>query len=231
MNDDDGVTQLNMRALPLRGRVMGLQQAASLEQDLRATLETFRLATGLAHETATRGLLDEAARRREEIIVQSLWAAAAVAYISCFGQRAGALQRADVRRLVEPRHPGALELHDYLDGVRNRHIAHRDADAGFHQVVVCGAPNVTQLDPPGVACVGFGFLKLVGPHPETLASCCTLTGRLLEHQSARVADLTEQVLAESSALSAADWADLPPADMVVPDPVQATAPRLRRRRG
>ena len=100
------------RDAPSLPSAKALADAALVEHDLQFVVDC-----------CERVLADERAGCSDALVERALWRSALVAYVRCFStDQRGALSLADVAALPPE---GAVEFHEHVRQMRNKHVAHR----------------------------------------------------------------------------------------------------------
>ncbi|NDL61000.1 hypothetical protein [Phytoactinopolyspora mesophila] len=155
------------------------------------------------------------------LVIQALWSAAVVAYARCFGTgKRQAVSVADVEGL------GALELHEWVMNMRNKHVAH--AVNPFEKVdigAVLSKPDSTTGQVEGIAEI---LIKWVSAMPDDVAELARLAHALLERINPTYEEQGKAVLAEANALDIEELYSKPRIAVEAPGPTEAgtATPRM-----
>jgi len=191
-----------------------LAEAVSIEADLGFTID----ALGQWLEVIDAGPDSHSA----VIHARALWSAAVVAYARAFGGRlrAGGAPLVS-RQLLVGAGEGATEFHDWVLGLRNKHVAH---SVNPYEQTSVGI--VLSGDQPPLV-VGIAYLQSmhVGPDRNGVEQFRRLTGWVLETVRARRKSLEVDALAAADQLGGAEISRKPKLRNVIPGPRDATTAR------
>ena len=209
MSDD------SLPVVPLDGpAAQRLADLVSIGRDLQFVQNACHRMTGL--------LAVEDDAEKDSVLMEALWTSALVVYARCFatGKRFG-LTTADIAAL--PGEPVAA--HDYLLGMRNKHIAH--SVNPFEQVrvgAVLGINDEGTFDVVGVARLA---LRHVSGPLEGVSGLWQLMDALLRRTADLADELDEDVRREARAVGIEELRGRETMRVVVPHPDRATRPRER----
>jgi hypothetical protein len=169
--------------------------------------------------------LDRPEAQQNDTVGRGLWEAAVLAYARVFAS--GVRHRARIpNHAVSAIDPLAMTLHEWLLGLRDKHLAH--SVNAFDEVVV-GCILASRADPPPRV-IGVAHLsaRRIGEQREVVESVRLLAHELGHYLDARIHDARELLLTEALALDVGELYGRPP--------MRATAPpddalRKARRRG
>ncbi len=192
-----------------------LAEAVSIEADLGFTID----ALGQLLEVIDAGGPDSPSAT---VHARALWSAAVVAYARAFGGRvrSGGAPLLS-REVLSGAGEGATEFHNWVLGLRNKHVAHSVNPYEQTRVgIALGAEH-----PPSVMGIAYLHSTHVGPDRDGVEQFRRLTTWVLETVRARRKSLEVDALAAADRLGGGEIARKPTLRNVIPGPNDAAAAR------